>query len=99
PCAFSCLSLHDALPICMKNAGATNTTVLLGWKYGFIVAFIDIFKAIISLLLAAIILDFMNVLFEMQMVFLYVNALFVVLGHNYPDRTSTRLNSSHVSIS
>jgi|SRR5690625_283003 len=68
----------------MKNAGASNTTILLGWKYGFIVAFIDVFKAIISLLVTAIILNNYNVLFEFQILFLYLNALFVVIGHNFP---------------
>jgi len=68
----------------MKNAGATNTTVLLGWRYGFIVAFIDVFKAILSLLLAAMLLQQYNVMLELQIVLLYANALFVIIGHNYP---------------
>ncbi len=68
----------------MKNAGASNTTVLLGWKFGFIVAFIDVFKAIISLGLIAIIVDNYNVLFDHQIVLLYINALFVIIGHNFP---------------
>src|SRR5690625_4074435 len=68
----------------MKNAGASNTTILLGWKYGFIVAFIDVFKAIISLLVTAIILNNYNVLYEFQILLLYINALFVVIGHNFP---------------
>ena|SRR5690625_4745156 len=68
----------------MKNAGASNTTVLLGWKYGFIVAFIDVCKAIASLVIVAFILNKYNVLLEWQMLLLYINALFVVIGHNFP---------------
>lgn len=68
----------------MKNAGATNATVLLGWKYGFVVAFIDIFKAVVSLFLAAALLSKYQVIYELQILFLYVNALFVIIGHNYP---------------
>src|SRR5690625_3138689 len=68
----------------MKNAGASNATLLLGWKYGFIVAFIDVFKAVLSLLVAAAILNNYNILFEMQILYLYLNALFVVVGHNFP---------------
>jgi len=68
----------------MKNAGATNTTVLLGWRYGFVVAFIDVFKAILSLLLAAMLLQQYNVMLELQIVLLYANALFVIIGNNYP---------------
>src|SRR5699024_1046011 len=67
-----------------KNAGASNTTVLLGWRYGFIVAFIDVMKAVISLVVIAIILDKYTFLFEIQILLLYINALFVVLGHNFP---------------
>lgn len=68
----------------MKNAGATNTTVLLGWKYGLIVAFIDVFKAIISLTITAALLNAYNVVDETQILLLYVNALFVIIGHNFP---------------
>lgn len=68
----------------MKNPGASNTTVLLGWKYGIVVACIDIFKATISLVIAAYLLDRYLVSFELQMLLLYINALFVVIGHNFP---------------
>src|SRR5690625_2670886 len=68
----------------MKNAGATNTTVILGWRYGVIVAFIDIIKAIISLLILASLLQQFDLIFEMQILLLYINALFVIVGHNYP---------------
>lgn len=67
-----------------KNAGATNTTVLLGWRYGFIVAFIDIIKAVLSLMLIAIILEKYVLLSEVQILLFYINALFVVVGHNFP---------------
>lgn len=68
----------------MKNAGASNTTILLGWKYGAVVAFIDVFKAVISLMITALILNNYNILYEWQMILLYINALFVVIGHNFP---------------
>lgn len=68
----------------MKNAGATNTTVLLGWRYGFYVAFIDIIKAIISLFIAAYLLNQYVVSEDIQTILLYLNALFVVIGHNFP---------------
>lgn len=67
-----------------KNAGASNAVVLLGWKYGFIVAFIDVFKAIISFLFVALLLQKFNVMYEIQIILLYVNALFVIIGHNFP---------------
>lgn len=66
------------------NAGATNATVVLGWKLGVLVALIDVCKAIISLYLAAEILMHADFLFEYQVLLLYINALFVILGHNFP---------------
>ncbi|HLS65635.1 MAG TPA: glycerol-3-phosphate acyltransferase [Pseudogracilibacillus sp.] len=68
----------------MKNAGATNTTLVLGWRYGFIVAFIDVIKATLSLAITAFILSYYNVMFETAVLLLYVNAMAVVVGHNYP---------------
>lgn len=68
----------------MKNAGATNTTLVLGFRYGLVVLFIDVCKAIVSLLLVAIILDYFQVGLDLAIIFLYVNALFIIIGHNYP---------------
>jgi len=68
----------------MKNAGASNTTLLLGWKYGIIVALIDVFKAIFSILLVMIVLNYYGVIHEAQIIYIYINALFVIIGHNYP---------------
>lgn len=68
----------------MKNAGATNTTLVLGLKYGLVVLFIDIAKAILALLVMSAILKYNNIGFEAQIVLLYVTALFVVIGHNFP---------------
>lgn len=68
----------------MKNAGATNTTLVLGFKYGLAVLCIDILKAIISLYLIAILLAKYNVTFDYQMLLLYINGLFVIVGHNFP---------------
>lgn len=68
----------------MKNAGATNTTLLLGWKLGLFVAFIDVFKAVISMTLTAIILEKSGIILEHATLLIYINALFVIIGHNYP---------------
>ncbi len=68
----------------MKNAGATNATLLLGFKYGLLVAFIDILKAIISLLFISYLLIKFNVMYDAQVAILYINALFVIIGHNFP---------------
>ena len=65
------------------NAGASNTTVSLGWKYGIVVALVDILKAVFSILI-------IKYLFHSQvsnsflLFLLYLNGFFVILGHDYP---------------
>ncbi|WP_087974486.1 glycerol-3-phosphate acyltransferase [Oceanobacillus rekensis] len=68
----------------VKNAGASNTTILLGWKYGILVALIDIFKATLALLLVLYILNEGGIVGSQQTLFIYITALFVIIGHNYP---------------
>ncbi|WP_404457453.1 glycerol-3-phosphate acyltransferase [Oceanobacillus kapialis] len=68
----------------VKNAGASNTTILLGWKYGILVALIDIFKATVAILLALFILKENGINGDTQTLLIYITALFVILGHNYP---------------
>lgn len=67
-----------------KNAGATNTAVILGVKYGLLVAFIDIMKTIVSLSLVATVIQNANIIDDVMTVILFVNGLFVVIGHNFP---------------
>lgn len=68
----------------MKNAGATNATLVLGLRYGLVVLIIDVCKAIFSLLLTAIILEHFQIGLDLAIILLYVNALFIIIGHNYP---------------
>lgn len=65
------------------NAGASNTVVALGWKYGVAVGLLDIGKAILSIIVVRLLLK--SVLPEGHIpFFLYLNGLSVILGHNYP---------------
>lgn len=68
----------------MKNAGATNTTLVLGFRYGLVALFIDIMKVIISLALLSILLNKNNIAMDMQMLLFYINGFFVIIGHNFP---------------
>ncbi|ASN07165.1 glycerol-3-phosphate acyltransferase [Virgibacillus necropolis] len=68
----------------VKNSGASNTTIILGWKYGIIVALIDVFKATISILFLLYILTNSGITGETTIIFVYINTLFIVIGHNYP---------------
>ncbi|ASK61403.1 glycerol-3-phosphate acyltransferase 1 [Virgibacillus phasianinus] len=68
----------------VKNSGASNTTILLGFKYGIIVAFIDIFKATLSILFLLYIIQGHGLAKEETVILVYLTTLFVVIGHNYP---------------
>lgn len=67
-----------------KNAGASNATLILGWRYGVLVAVIDIGKALLSLQVAMYILHYFQVPIDSHLIYLLINGLFVVLGHNFP---------------
>lgn len=65
------------------NAGASNTTVALGWKYGILVGIVDILKAIFSILIIKYF--FGNQVSNSFLYFLlFLNGFFVILGHDYP---------------
>ncbi|KAB3531110.1 glycerol-3-phosphate acyltransferase [Alkaliphilus serpentinus] len=64
------------------NSGASNAVILLGWKFGVVVALIDIGKGFFSLFLIKSL--FSDVLGDQLPFFLLFNGLFVILGHNHP---------------
>ena len=68
----------------IKNAGATNATIVLGKKYGALVALIDIGKSILAIGLLRLLLGSTALSFETQWVLLFLMGAFVVIGHNYP---------------
>lgn len=68
----------------VKNAGASNATILLGWKSGIFVALIDIFKATLAILLVLFILNENGIVGDTQILYVYITALFAIIGHNYP---------------
>lgn len=67
------------------NAGASNATLSLGWKYGVLVAVIDIGKGILAILLWREILQRGFQYSEAEnWLFLYIIGAGVILGHNFP---------------
>lgn len=66
------------------NAGASNATLQLGWKYGVLVALIDIAKAIIAILVLRYILNSWYITSEQIYDYLYLLAFAVIIGHNFP---------------
>ncbi|MCH1627747.1 glycerol-3-phosphate acyltransferase [Ferdinandcohnia quinoae] len=68
----------------VKNAGASNTMIVLGWKYGIIVALIDIGKAVLPIVIGGIVLNDADLINELQVFILYIVGAAVIIGHNYP---------------
>lgn len=65
------------------NAGASNTTVVFGWKYGILVALVDIIKPILSILLFHYL--WRNNVSTDELIFIkFINGFAVILGHNFP---------------
>jgi acyl phosphate:glycerol-3-phosphate acyltransferase len=60
-----------------NNAGASNVTMVLGWKYGAITAFTDVFKAALAVILAGII-------FPGSKELIFIAGASAVLGHIFP---------------
>lgn len=68
----------------VKNAGASNTTIVLGWKYGVIVGLIDILKAVVPILLVPSVLAKLGLGQDVETLFIFLMGSFIILGHNYP---------------
>lgn len=67
------------------NAGASNATLSLGWKYGILVGLIDIGKGIFAILLFRFILnDYFSFTDSEIAILLYLTGAAVILGHNFP---------------
>ncbi|PYF03685.1 glycerol-3-phosphate acyltransferase [Ureibacillus chungkukjangi] len=73
------------------NAGASNATLSLGWKYGILVALIDIGKAIAAIVLVRLYLNNMETFItEQASILLYLTGAAVILGHNFPIHMNFR---------
>nr|WP_026045734.1 glycerol-3-phosphate acyltransferase [Paenisporosarcina sp. TG-14] len=68
----------------VKNSGASNAAIVLGWKYGVLVALFDIGKGIFAVLLLAYILSSTVFLLDLQTILLFLIGAAVVIGHNCP---------------
>lgn len=65
------------------NAGASNTTVTLGWKYGLLVGLLDILKGVAAVIIVGLLYE--DMVNEEQLQFLmYLGGFFVIVGHNFP---------------
>jgi len=72
----------DVRSVGSKNAGATNTTRLLGKKWGLITALLDGFKVVVAALIAVLFSLIPSSLFSETSYF--IPAVFVLIGHCWP---------------
>ena len=68
----------------IKNSGASNATIVLGWKYGLLVAIFDIGKGFLSVFLLSSLTSNLQEYSEFHISLLYLMSFMVVIGHNYP---------------
>lgn len=68
----------------VKNSGASNAAIVLGWKYGLLVAFIDISKGFAAVAGLRLLLDSSNLSPEMIWTLLFIAGAGVIFGHNFP---------------
>ncbi|HSO57630.1 MAG TPA: glycerol-3-phosphate acyltransferase [Paenisporosarcina sp.] len=68
----------------VKNSGASNATIVLGWKFGALVALLDIGKGFIAIQLLGFILNMNSSFYENTTTLLLLMGAAVILGHNYP---------------
>lgn len=68
----------------VKNSGAANAAIVLGWKYGALVAFVDILKGFAAVFGMRFLLGASSLPAETVWTILFFIAAGVVLGHNFP---------------
>ncbi|MDN4606239.1 glycerol-3-phosphate acyltransferase [Sporosarcina highlanderae] len=68
----------------VKNAGASNAMIVLGKKYGALVALIDIGKGIIAVFVVRWLVDHYQLPAEHATFLLFAVGAAVVFGHNFP---------------
>ncbi|MDS9471262.1 glycerol-3-phosphate acyltransferase [Sporosarcina pasteurii] len=68
----------------VKNAGASNATIVLGKKYGALVAAIDIGKGALTIILLRYTLNWNTISPEILVTFIFSAGAAVILGHVFP---------------
>ena len=68
----------------VKNSGASNAAIVLGWKYGLLVALIDIIKGFAAVAACRILLERAAFSPELIWTLLFIIGAGVVFGHNFP---------------
>ncbi|AQU80428.1 glycerol-3-phosphate acyltransferase 1 [Planococcus faecalis] len=68
----------------VKNSGASNAAIVLGWKYGLLVAFIDVFKGFAVVAGLRLLVDLGSFSTATIWTLLFVAGAAVIVGHNFP---------------
>lgn len=68
----------------VKNAGASNATIVLGKKFGALVAAVDIGKGVLAVILVRMLAAQWMIEPEASAIFLFVVSAATIAGHNFP---------------
>lgn len=68
----------------VKNSGASNAAIVLGWKYGALVAFLDIFKGAMAVVGFRLVLNYFSLPSDTVWMLLFVIGAGVIFGHIFP---------------
>ncbi|ALS77670.1 glycerol-3-phosphate acyltransferase 1 [Planococcus kocurii] len=68
----------------VKNSGASNAAIVLGWKYGLLVAFIDVSKGFAVVAGLRLLVDLGSFSTATIWTLLFVAGAAVIVGHNFP---------------
>lgn len=68
----------------VKNSGASNAAIVLGWKYGALVAFWDILKGALAVIGFRFVLNSFSLPEETVWMLLFLVGAGVIFGHNFP---------------
>lgn len=83
----------------LKNSGASNAAIVLGMKYGILVALIDILKGVLVIIgIRFCLLQYGTFSTVEQDLLLYLAGAAVILGHNFPVYTGFKGGKGTASI-
>ncbi|WP_391119072.1 glycerol-3-phosphate acyltransferase [Psychrobacillus sp. L3] len=83
----------------LKNSGASNAAIVLGMKYGVLVAFIDILKGVFVIIGTRFFMQHFALFSDVEQdLLLYLAGAAVILGHNFPIYTGFKGGKGTASI-
>lgn len=83
----------------LKNSGASNAAIVLGMKYGILVAFIDIIKGVLVIIGTRFFMQQYGTFSALEQdALLYLAGAAVILGHNFPIFTGFKGGKGTASV-